>query len=382
LGIQQIRDDMMYLAGQLAHRSAQTQDERAAADFIARRMREYADEVTQERFFAIENYPYLFASYYSEFLVVGILSIWWPLVAFLYGIVVFITYLAEFMGFQVFSRFFPKFESQNVCAHFSAPKTDKVILVTAHYDSGCASPLTLPHVVPWLRFLHLMVLGAMVILSATCLVEGLYPASATAWLIQLRWLCVLFLGSCSLGLFYAAARGEDIRGANSNASGVSALLQLAACFQREPLQNSTVQLIATGSHEVWMSGIRHYLANHPPDKKKTYILNLESVGAGRLHYLQGEGMLHYTSGNKTLINIAERLSPEFGATAARLRALPTEAHVPLLHGYKVMTLMGLDDQGLPPNWNQVTDRVAEVDETAIEHAANFAEKLLRTLDKE
>ena len=381
MGNQQIRDDMMYLAGQLAHRSAQTQDERAAADFIARRMREYAEEVTQERFFAIENYPYLFASYYSEFIVVGILAIWWPLVAFVYGIAVFVAYLAEFMGLQVFSRFFPKFESQNVCARFSAPKSDKVILVMAHYDSGCASPITHPQVVPWLRFLHMMVLGAMVILLATCLVEGIYPAGTTVWLIQLRWLCVLFLGSCSLGLFYAAARGEDIRGANSNASGVTALLQLAARFQREPLHNSTVQLIATGSHEVWMSGIRHYLSNHRPDKRKTYILNLESVGAGQLHYLKGEGMLHYTAGDKLLINIAEQIAPEFGISAAKLRALPTEAHVPLLHGYKVMTLMGLDDQGLPPHWNQVTDRVAEIDETAIELAANFAETLLRTLDK-
>ena len=381
MGNQQIRDDLMYLAGQLAHRSAQTQDERDAADFISRRMRQHTDDVTLERFFAIENFPYLFAACYAEFIIVGIISIFWPMVAFFYGLLVFVAYLAEFLGIQAISRFFPKYESQNVCAHFRKEEPKKLFLVTAHYDSGCASPLTQPHVVPWLRILHFVVLGAMVILLATCLAAGINPGEEPVFLVQLRWLCVLFLGSCSLGLFYAAARGEDIRGANSNASGVTALLQLAKRFREQPLEHAELRLIATGSHEAWMSGIRNYLHQHQPNKKRTYLLNLESVGAGKLHYLRGEGLLHFSPSNPEMHAAAERLTGDFDVSEAALRAVPTGAHFPLLHGYKAMTLIGLDEDGMPPHWNWVTDMISEVDEAHIEAATDVAEALLRTLDR-
>lgn len=113
-----IHEDLMYLAGRLLHRSAQTEAERQAAGYIHKRFEEYTPNVQLDEFHTIENYPYLFAMYYSEFLVVAVLAQWWPLFAALYSLGVFCCYLAEFMGFRVFARMMPQFDSQNVIARF------------------------------------------------------------------------------------------------------------------------------------------------------------------------------------------------------------------------------------------------------------------------
>jgi hypothetical protein len=50
-----------------------------------------------------------------------------------------------------------------------------------------------------------------------------------------------------------------------------------------------------------------------------------------------------------------------------------------MRGMKAMTLMGLDRDGLPPHWNQPTDRISEVDETGVAETIEFSELLLRAL---
>ena len=99
---EQIRKDMLFLAGKLAHRGAQTDEEREAAHFLQRRFREYTPNVEIDDFSAIENYLYLFASYLTEFLVVAVLAVWFPAFATVYGIGVFLVYWAEFMGWRIF----------------------------------------------------------------------------------------------------------------------------------------------------------------------------------------------------------------------------------------------------------------------------------------
>jgi hypothetical protein len=44
--------------------------------------------------------------------------------------------------------------------------------------------------------------------------------------------------------------------------------------------------------------------------------------------------------------------------------------------------MGLDERGLPPHWNQISDRVTAVDEKTIARAADFSEALIRKLATE
>ncbi len=380
----QIHQDLMYLAGRLLHRSAQSECERDAAEYIERRFKEHTPEVSSESFFCIENYPYLFASYFSEFLVVGILSIYWPLMAFLYGGAVFIFYFMEFSGFRGLSRFMPQYPSQNVVARFQAVRPRSLIVVTAHYDSGCASPLTSPAVIPWLRLLNYVVIAAMVIVLATCVSDFIAVRNGASgeMAMAVRALAIGILMAGALALFMASSRGEDIRGANGNASGVAALLGLADSLGRDQPEDADVWLVATGSHESWMGGMRQFLAEHHLDRANTYILNLEGIGAGEPHVLTKEGMLHVLRANPDMLRHARALADAHGIREGVMRAVPTEAHVPLMREMNAMTVMGLDEEGLPPHWNQISDRVTEVEEKTIAQVTNFADAFIRVLARE
>lgn len=374
----------MYLAGRLLHRSAQSECERDAAEYIEKRFKEHTEDVSTEPFFSIENYPYLFASYLSEYLVVGILSLWWPLMAFLYGGAIFVFYLVEFSGFRGLSRFLPQLPSQNVVARFLGARPRCLIIVTAHYDSGFASPLSAPTVLPWLRTIQNVLLGAMVVVLASCVADFIAGREGELNEVSLAIRCgaIAVLLTGALALFAVSSQGEDIRGANSNASGVSALLQLAGAFSRQPQEEADIWLVATGCHEGWMGGMRQFLKEHHIDRENTYFLNLEGIGAGRPHYLTQEGMLHALHSAPELVRWAETLAPEHGLKAGIMRAVPTEAHIPLMRDLKAMTVMGLDEAGLPPHWNQITDRVTEVDERTIASVAGFSEALIRSLAQE
>ena len=85
---------MEYLAGVLPHRGANTRGERSAAEYLAERFKQYTLDVELDDFHSIDGEWLLFASYYAEFTVVAILALWWPLVAFGYGLAVFTAYLA------------------------------------------------------------------------------------------------------------------------------------------------------------------------------------------------------------------------------------------------------------------------------------------------
>lgn len=374
----------MYLAGRLLHRSAQSEYERDAAEFIDRRFREDTPHVSMEPFHCIENYPYLFASYLSEFVVVGLLAFWWPLIAFLYAGAMFVFYLLEFSGFPGLSRFLPQFPSQNVVARFLGTRPRSLIIISAHYDSGCASPLSGPKVLPWLRTLQHILLGAMVVVMGTCVADfiasrgGEYNDVSVA----VRWIAIAVLLAGAMGLYAASGQGEDIRGANGNASGVAALLQLSARLSAKPIENADVWLVATGSHEAWMGGMRQLLADHDLGCSNTYLLNLEGIGAGSPTYLRREGMLSALESDKTMLRLADTLASEYGIASGEMRAVPTDIHIPLTREMKAMTIMGLDEDGLPPHWNQISDRVTEVDEIHIASVVDFSEALVRNLSDE
>lgn len=377
----EIHEDLLFLAGRLVHRSAQTQSERRAAEYIQRRLSEFTPNVQLDEFHAIDNYTYLFASYFSEFIVVAILALWWPVAAACYGAMVLCAYLAEYSGFQVFARLLPQYESQNVMARFLGLRPKKTILVTAHYDSGNASPLAHPPLLRWLRPLHFALVACMVLVVASCILDSIGWITSTEYFFSsgLRWSATSLLTLASVAMFYISGHGEDIRGAVGNASGVAALLQIARQLKESPIEEADVWLVATGSQESWMSGMRHLLSAHTFDRGQTFVVNLESVGAGRLCYAEREGLLYAAPAGPQLRAAAKALETSHGLHPVQLRTVPTAGHIALARGYDAVTLIGLDEHGVPPHWNRQSDRLAEVDETQVEQAAETALALIRRL---
>ncbi|HEO70089.1 MAG TPA: M28 family peptidase [Candidatus Hydrogenedentes bacterium] len=382
-----VQSDIEYLASELPHRAANTDEERAAAEYIQKRFSERTPDVEISDFYSIDSVYFLFGSYYVEFCVVALIASWFPRVALCYGAAVFLAYLAEFSGYRVFSRFLPHFETQNVTARFLAKRPKRLLVVSAYYDSPRETLLTTPRVLFHVHGLHQALLICMLIVLLSCATESvaLFEDMPIRVDRTIRWSAAGLLLSAGLVLFYNATRGEKVRGANGNASGVAALLEIARRLAQSPIDDADIWLVATGSHETWMSGMRHFVASHREmlDRDTTLFLNIEHVGGGDgLRYVTSEGILTPLEAAPELRSAAEAAAAPYAAEPARLRGLPTDASVPLARGYKAMTLTTLNSHGLRTDWRRTTDTVFRTDPARVKQAVGFAEAIMRRLAAE
>ncbi|MBM3288985.1 MAG: hypothetical protein FJY92_02415, partial [Candidatus Hydrogenedentes bacterium] len=203
MGMAEMRRDIEYLAGNLAHRGASTDSERAAAEYIRDRFSVHTADTEIDDFFAIESPWLLFASYYGEFLIVALLAFWQPWFAFGYGAVVSVLYLLEFSGYRVLALILPQYETQNVVARVLGDRPEKLFVVTAHYDTPKFSAITSPRFQPWLRALHIAVLACMFAVLATCVYEAVGAGAADGYRYDLvvRWCAVTGLLCFAAALF-------------------------------------------------------------------------------------------------------------------------------------------------------------------------------------
>jgi len=377
----QVEADMQFLAGRLAHRTANTDNERVAAEYIRDRFRECVPDVVVDDFYSPDSPWYLFASYYAEFTVVSFVAIWWPRVALCYAAVVFLAYLAEFMGYRLVGRFVPQFETQNVVARLLAPRPERHFVVMAHYDSGRTGPLAHRPQARRLRATQLAVVGCMLVVIATCALEatGAFEPEILRYNTTVRWAAAVGLLGAAAGLAYSEGRSEYSRGANDNASGVAALLCLGRQLAERPIDTADVYLVATGSNQTWMNGAHHFLKVHSFDRQTAYFLNLDGVGVGDLRYTTAMGMLQMTACAEEMIEAAAQEADAFGAGPCRLRTACSDALIPLARGYKSLEITTADCAAPDPSGGPSRDTLAHIDFDRIERAADFAEAVLRRL---
>lgn len=379
---EKLKQDVDYLAGRLPHRGANTENERIAAEYLHERLKTLTPQTEIDEFHSVDTYTYLFAAYYIEFLIVAALATWLPWVGLAYGTVVFVMYLAEFTGYSVMSRFLPQYETQNVMARFLSRDPRRLLIVTSHYDSPKATSFTEPSRARWLRWAHIVIVLCMLTVLVTCAADGMLVLDGSPYRVDiwLRWTCVALLMSAAMTLYMGELNAEFVSGAVNNASGVAVLLQLAERLKESPPERTDVWLVATGSKETWLNGMRQLLVGLRLDKARTYFLNVANVGAGDLRYVTGEGMMHVFPSSKELLREARALAPEYGAEPIVYRGFPTDALVPLARGYKSMTVMATDLHGLPAHWNWHSDAVSEVKMDVLSRAAGYVEAIVRRLD--
>lgn len=77
------------------------------------------------------------------------------------------------------------------------------------------------------------------------------------------------------------ARRPTVPGANDNASGVAAVLELARRLAADPLDGVEVLLAFPGGEESGMGGMAAFLDAHPLEPQTSFVLGLDTVGSGR-----------------------------------------------------------------------------------------------------
>ncbi len=121
------------------------------------------------------------------------------------------------------------------------------------------------------------------------------------------------------------------------------------------------------------------MSAHQFDPASTFFLNIDSVGAPRLHYVIAEGILSTLRSSRVLVSAAEQAAQAFLATPVQCREFHSDALLPLTRGFHGLTLTSSYET--PPEDRLLSDDThLDVRDSALLAASGLAEAILRRVD--
>ena len=275
------------------------------------------------------------------------------------------------------SRLFSRRTSQNLVATIE-PRgpTRRTLCLMAHLDSSRSGLIFHPRLVGllgrWITLNSALVISCALAEPLSGRVPGLRRITGPARL--------ALLGSLAL-LIEREIRGQDVPGANDNASGCAVVATLAAEIAAEPLAETRVVICLTGCEESGTLGSQAFLDSH--DTTGWLFLNFDNVGGdARLRYLCREGVITHWSADDELIKAADGVAaahPEFRMAPEDSPAgLTYDASPVLARGGRALTLSVQD--GSIPNLHWPSDTLENIDPGGVARALAAGRSLVAAID--
>ena len=382
-----IREDLLKLAVEIGPRGACTPAEAKAADHIAGRFAERGLAVTTEEFSTIDTYSYLYIVYLSIAIIFGFLSHWLWFVYFAAPIAVLnaVAFASDLETFPLVSRVLPHKKSRNVIAEQPSEDDSIGLVVVAHYDSARSALSFGPNLVKNFRLSFSLMIGSIfmvALLTFSNLIVRLASGHTNPWVwVATLIFCAYLLVPLTIMIHREAAM-DYTPGANDNASGVVTMLALADKVTDEESRLPGVMFVATGAEEVGTAGMIEFLKAHGERVADALIINLDNLGTGHLCYIDAEGMLLGHNSSPVLLWLAGQVAGKkrMPVWKTSYRLLSTDATPALARGYKAMSVMAFDDDGLLPNWHWQSDTADNVSMENLELARAFLWNVARRVD--
>lgn len=286
---------------------------------------------------------------------------------------------------RALSRILPEATSVNVVGRAPAERPRARIVLSAHIDAAQAGWLFARPLADFFarRALAAREAGAPPsgpnALPEALLLAGALVA-ATAWLGADGVLIGILRFAAGAGLTLAAVLGFQwgfapcSPGANDNASAVAAMLTCAEQLLAQLPPDVELWLAGTGAEEVGCCGMHALVRRHPEwTAESSYFVNFECVGGGRLHWIRTEGTLAKSGYPPLLIELARRVasSGAFGDVTPTDLLAGTDGHVPAGHGLPTLSLISLEENGVPRNYHRPEDVPEDIDCALVVRAADF-----------
>ncbi|MHA1448646.1 MAG: hypothetical protein ACTSP4_04400 [Candidatus Hodarchaeales archaeon] len=170
-------------------------------------------------------------------------------------------------------------------------------------------------------------------------------------------------------------------GTSCGASNITAMLQVIDAINDVNIKNTNIHYLATGASSVNHTGMQNWLRLYGPTYKDAYFINLSTCDSGKLTLTRKEGLLLPIVNSKKIISIFEKLlsKEEFrDVSLGEYSYLPTGATVLSQKGYHAITLIGLDENGLPACYN--IKKTAALEEKNLELAVNLVISFIKYID--
>jgi hypothetical protein len=178
---------------------------------------------------------------------------------------------------------------------------------------------------------------------------------------------------------------EAVPGANDNATGVAALLAMAASLADRPPENTRVMLVST-SEEALCEGMQLFCERHagelPADR--TFFLSIDTLGSPHLLVLRGEGMFGVREYPAESLALLDGAAEDLGIWLfpnLRLRNA-TDGVFPLNMGYQCASMASCTDLKQPSNYHWPTDVAENVDYGTLVDAVRLTDAVVRRLDED
>lgn len=275
------------------------------------------------------------------------------------------------------SRLLSRRPSQNLVATIEPEcEPERTVCLVSHMDTSRSGLLFHPELVRYLNAWITLQATASVI-SAT---EPLLGLSAPG-----RRILGVARGVLAAGLAVLAERelrGQDVPGANDNASGVGVSAQLACeCLER-PLRSTRLLLLITGCEESGLLGAQAFLREH--DTQGWLFVNFDSVGGpAPLRYVARDGMIQKWDADPALLRIAGRIAEN----RPELRLMRSDSAIGLTYdstpaaarGGRSLTFVAADD--VIPNYHAPTDTAENIDRDALRRVLEAGREMLAAVDR-
>lgn len=190
----------------------------------------------------------------------------------------------------------------------------------------------------------------------------------------LRMPARLLLATSTL-LFGQAALSPTVPGANDNATGVAAVLELARRLRERPLPGVDVVIVSPGGEEAGTVGMRAWMRGpgRSLDRRSTLVVNLDAIGSGgHLVVSRREGLTGwFRSGD---VDLSQRGAQVAGLPAPRVVTFPnvTDAFVARHAGLRTISVLSYED-GWISNLHMPSDVPANVGWSTVDQAIALTE---------
>lgn len=390
------------LTDEIGPRRPTTAAERQATEAVRERLREQGVEAELREFPAYSSFGWPFGLALLIALAAPVLVPRRPVARWL-GAAIGAGLLAAEDGLvhRPLSRLLARGRSQNLVAKIEpSDEPQRTACLVCHLDSSRSGLLFHPRFLPWLHPWLTAQGAALGIASGEALITHVPGGRALARAAR---------GAIATDLALLAERelrGADVPGANDNASGVAAVATLACRLQREPLENTRVICLFTGSEEAGLLGADAFLSElekgpRPPANsmagaeregaqryerawRSWLFINFDGVGApATLRLLRREGVVRQWDADPRLVAIGEEIAanrPELGLQPTDRNAGLTYDTSPVLaRGGRGVTLSAQDET--IPNYHAPTDTAENLEPDVLERAIEVGREMLTAIDE-
>lgn len=181
------------------------------------------------------------------------------------------------------------------------------------------------------------------------------------------------------------ARSPTVPGANDDATGVAAALDLARALARNPLEHTRVVIALVGSEESGMGGFHALLTSRPEllDPRRTFVLGLDTLGCGTPIVAAAEGAVlthRYRDEDLALVDAGAALAGEPAPQRWRIGGW-TDPLLALTRGIPSTCLLSIGPGGAYTHYHVLSDLPEHVDWDSVRACANIAAGTLQALDR-